>query len=202
MKVSAFNLIHMEELMFIKITSEEDAEGKLREIYESDRKNLGYVPNHAKVFSLRPDVLETWRAFQGSIRKNLRLRRYELVTLAADKALNCRYCLLAHGAVLVKNGFSVDQLRAIIKDFHDAGLEESEIAIMDFAQKIIRKANEINQSDVNILIELGLEDAEILDITLTATMRSFASKTFDALGAEPDDIYDELEGQLSDLLPE
>jgi hypothetical protein len=48
---------------------------------------------------------------------------------------------------------------------------------------------------------LGLEDVEILDITLTATMRSFASKTFDALGAGPDDVYSELEHELSDLLP-
>jgi uncharacterized peroxidase-related enzyme len=192
----------MEELMFIKIITEAEAEGKLRGIYEGDKKNFGYVPNHAKVFSLRPDVLEAWRAFQGSIRKNLRLRRYELVTVAAAKVLNCRYCLLAHGAVLIKNGVSVEQLRAIIKDFHDAGLEESEIAIMDFTQKIIRAANKITKADVNILVELGLKDEEILDITLTATMRSFASKTFDALGAEPDDVYDELERELSDLLPE
>ena len=68
--------------------------------YEGDQKSLGFVPNHAKVFTLRPDVLEAWRAFQGSIRKNLRLRRYELVTLAAADALDCRYCLLAHGAIL------------------------------------------------------------------------------------------------------
>ena len=103
--------------MFIQTTQEAEAEGKLREIYDGDRKSLGYVPNHAKVFSLRPEVLEAWRAFQGSIRKNLRLRQYELVTLAAAKALNCRYCLLAHGAILIKNGVSVDQLRAILTEF-------------------------------------------------------------------------------------
>lgn len=187
--------------MFIQITPEAEAEGKLREIYEGDRKSLGYVPNHAKVFSLRPDVLEAWRTFQGSIRKNLRLRRYELVTLAAAKALNCRYCLLAHGAILIKSGFSVDQLRSILTDFHDAGLEPAEVTMMEFAQKIIRNANEITREDVDMLRAQSLDDAEILDITLTATMRSFASKTFDALGAEPDEVYKELEQQLSDLLP-
>jgi len=187
--------------MFIQTISEAEAEGKLRDIYESDQENLGYVPNHAKVFSLRPDMLEAWRAFQGSIRRNLRLRRYELVTLAAAKAVNCRYCLLAHGAILNKNGVSVDQLRAILTDFHDAGLELAEVAMMDFAQKIARSANEMTQADVDALRALGLEDVEILDITLTATMRSFASKTFNALGAEPDAVYDELEHQLSDLLP-
>jgi uncharacterized peroxidase-related enzyme len=188
--------------MFIQTTSETEAQGKLREIFESDYKNMGYVPNHARVFSLRPDVLEAWRAFQGSIRKNLRLRRYELVTLAAAMALNCRYCILAHGSILIKNGVSVDHLRMILTNFNDAGLELSEVAMMNFAQKIIRNASEITQSDVDALRVLGLEDTEILDITLTATMRSFASKTFDALGAEPDAIYNELENQLSDVLPE
>ena len=188
--------------MFIQTISEAEAESKLREIYEGDRKSLGYVPNHAKVFSLRPDVLEAWRAFQGSIRKNLRLRRYELITLAAAMALKCRYCLLAHGAILIKSGVSVDQLRLILTNFKDAGLERDEVAMMEFAQKIIRNANEISQSDIDALRTLGYKDVEILDITLTATMRSFASKTFDAMGAEPDPVYNELEHQLSDLLPQ
>jgi hypothetical protein len=48
---------------------------------------------------------------------------------------------------------------------------------------------------------VGFEDVEILDITLTATMRSFASKTFDALGATADEVYEELEYKLADLLP-
>lgn len=192
----------MEKIMFIQTVSESEAEDKLREIYEGDRKSMGYVPNHAKVFSLRPEVLEAWRAFQGSIRKNLRLRRYELVTLAAAMALKCRYCILAHGTILTKNGISVDQLRLILTNFKDAGLDNTEVAMMEFAQKIIRKANEITQTDVDTLRALNLEDVEILDITLTATMRSFASKTFDALGAEPDAVYDELEHELTDLLPE
>ena len=187
--------------MFIQTTSETEAEGKLREIYEGDRKNLGYVPNHAKVFSLRPEVLEAWRAFQGSIRKNLRLRRYELVTMAAAMALNCRYCILAHGSILMKNGVSLEQLRLILTNFNEAGLEGAEVAIMKFAQKIIRNASEITQADIDVLRALELEDVEILDITLTATMRSFASKTFDSMGAEPDPVYDELEHQLADLLP-
>ncbi len=187
--------------MYIKITSEAEADGRLREIYDGDRKSMGYVPNHAKVFSLRPEVLEAWRAFQGSIRKNLRLRRYELVTLAAAAALKCRYCILAHGAILIKNGVSVEQLRAILTNFHEAGLEHPEVAVMEFAQKIVRSANEMTQADVDALHALGLEDIEILDITLTATMRSFASKTFNALGAGPDAVYDELEKQLADLLP-
>lgn len=188
--------------MFIQTISEEDAEGKLRELYEGDRKNFGYVPNHAKVFSLRPDVLEAWRGLQGSVRKNLRLRPYELVTFAAAMALKCRYCLLAHGTILINNGVSVEQLRLILRDFDNAGLEPNEVAIMKFAQKVVLNANEMEQADVDTLRNSGYKDVEILDITLVATMRSFASKTFDAAGAEPDAVYNDLEQKLADLLPE
>jgi uncharacterized peroxidase-related enzyme len=188
-------------MAYIKTIPEGEAQDKLRVLYDADLKNSGYVPNHAQVFSLRPDVLEAWRALSGSIRKNLRLRRFELVTVATAQALNCRYCVLAHGAILTKNGVTVDQLRAILTDFHQAGLEPAEVAVMDYAQKIARSANEITQSDVDALRAVGLEDVEILDVALTATLRSFASKTFNALGAQPDAIYDELAGQLSDLLP-
>ncbi len=89
----------------------------------------------------------------------------------------------------------------ILTNFRDAGLEPAEVAMMEFAQKVIRDASGITRSEIDVLRALDLEDVEILDITLTATMRSFASKTFDALGAGPDAVYAELERGLSDLLP-
>jgi uncharacterized peroxidase-related enzyme len=187
--------------MFIQTVSETEAQGKVGDVYAGDREALGYVPNHAKVFSPRPDVLEAWRGFQASIRRNLPVRRYELVTMAAAQALDSRYCLLAHGAVLIKNGMTVAQLRAVLTDFHEAGLEPAEVGMMDYAQKIARSAAQITQADVDVLRSLGFEDIEILDVALTATMRCFASKTFSALGAGSDAALDGLEGELSDLLP-
>jgi uncharacterized peroxidase-related enzyme len=187
--------------MFIQTVPEADASAELREIYDGDRDMLGFIPDHARVFSLRPDVLKAWRAFQGSIRGNLPLRRYELVTLAAARALDSRYCQVAHGAVLARNSMSVEQVRAILADFHDAGLEPVEVAIMEYAQQIARNAHEITRGDVERLRSFGLEDVEILDVALTATMRCFASKTFDALGAGPDGGQRAFEDQLADLLP-
>jgi hypothetical protein len=72
----------------------------------------------------------------------------------------------------------------------------------EFAQKIIRSANEITQAEVDALCAPDLEEVEILYFTLTAIIRSFASKTPDVLGAGRDTVYDELEHQLSDLLSE
>ena len=40
---------------------------------------------------LRPGVYEAWVNLQGSIRRNMRLRRYELVTIVAAARLGCTY---------------------------------------------------------------------------------------------------------------
>lgn len=104
--------------------------------------------------------------------------------------------MFAHGALLRKNFFNAEQLIAIVKDFHSAGLTDEEIAIMSFVQKVTRQANQVNEADINVLRGFNLTDEEILDIILACTARNFFSKTLDALAARPDDVYKELEPEL------
>jgi uncharacterized peroxidase-related enzyme len=107
--------------------------------------------------------------------------------------------MFAHGALLRKNFFSVDQLTAIVKDFRNADLPPEEVAMMSFAQKIITKAGQISEYDFDELRTNGFSDEEILDIVLACTARSFFSKTLDAINAEPDETYFDLEPELLQL---
>ncbi len=101
--------------------------------------------------------------------------------------------MLAHGAVLRKNGFSAEQLEAIATDYHNADLPEKEVAMMDYARKVVRDASSTTREDFDKMRRLGWTDEDILSITLAAAARSFASKLFDALHADPDPIYKELD---------
>ena len=76
---------------FIEMITEEEATGKLRELYESQLEKRDYVPNYLKALSLRPDVYQAWCDLEMSIRSNMRLRRYELVTVVAAASLECSY---------------------------------------------------------------------------------------------------------------
>jgi uncharacterized peroxidase-related enzyme len=187
-------------MAFIKTISEDLAEGLLHEQYKAARESLGYVPNYIQTLSLRPDVYDAWQKLIGSIRSKMRLRRYELVTFAAAMALNCTYCRLAHGAILRKNFFSAEQLVAIVKDFRGAGLPAEEVALMAFAQKVITQATQLGEEDFAALRGYGLSDEEIMDVVLTATARSFFSKTLDSAGAQADPIYHDLEPELVQAL--
>jgi uncharacterized peroxidase-related enzyme len=187
-------------MAYLRSIAEQDADVLLRELYDEDLKRRGYVANYTKAMSLRPDVIRAWRDLHMSIRKHMRMRRYELVTIAASTALGCTYWTLAHGAALRKEIFSDDELEAVVRDFRHAGLEADEVAIMAFAQKVILEPGTITSGDVDELRSFGLADEEILDIVTTATARSFFSKTLDALAAVPDDAYLQLDDDLRQAL--
>jgi alkylhydroperoxidase family enzyme len=104
--------------------------------------------------------------------------------------------MLAHGALLRKNFFSADELIAIIKDFHNAGLPPEEVALMSFAQKISLNAHQVNEKDIEEIRGFGLGDEEILNVVVVCTARNFFSRTLDALDASPDEKYLELEPHL------
>lgn len=186
---------------FINTISEAEATGVTKEIYDTALQNAGYIPGYTRVFSHRPEVYQAWESLIKSIRGNLSLRRYELVTLATARELGGTYCMLAHSHAFLKSGEVTEaQLAAIAEDYHHAGLPPEEVAIMDYASKVTADASSVTQADVDRLKSFGLTDAEILDITLATTARNFFSKTLDALAAEPDAKFMAFDAELRELL--
>lgn len=76
---------------FIKTVSESEATGKLREYYDEDIKDDGFVSNTTRTFSLHPETWEGWTGLIKSIRRNIRLRNYELTTFAAAMEMGCTF---------------------------------------------------------------------------------------------------------------
>jgi uncharacterized peroxidase-related enzyme len=169
-------------------------------MYEVDREAFADLPNFTRAFSLRPDVYACWRQLNGAIKANMDLRRYELATVAAARRLRSSYCTLAHGSVLMGKFLEPDAVRALVTDYRTADLQPADLAVMELADKVARDATSVTQSDIDGLRTLGLTDSEILDVVLAAAARCFFSKTLDALGAEPDAKYSELEPGLRDTL--
>jgi alkylhydroperoxidase family enzyme len=154
--------------------------------------------NYERLFEARPGVYAAWGALNGAIKENMDLRRYELATLAAARRLRSSYCALAHGTVLLEQ-FG-EPVREIAVDRRAAGLDPVDLAVMDLAEKVVDDATAIGDDDLRPLRELGLSEAEIMDVVLAAAARCFFSKTLDALGTLPDARYAELDEGLREAL--
>lgn len=72
--------------------------------------------------------------------------------------------------------------------------------MMEYAQKVVRDASSTTQADIDGLRKVGWTDEDIFSITLTAAVRSFVSKVYDGLGADPDGIYKELDEETHHAL--
>jgi alkylhydroperoxidase family enzyme len=154
--------------------------------------------NSERAFAERPEVLAAWVQLNSAIKAGMDLRRYELATLAAARRLRSSYCCLAHGTVLLER-FG-EAVREIALDHRSAGLDEVDVAVMDLAELVVDDATSIGEADVQRLRDLGLSEAEIMDVVLAAAARCFFSKTLDALGVLPDASYGELDAELREVL--
>jgi uncharacterized peroxidase-related enzyme len=187
-------------MSYIQTIPPEEATGLLKEMYNRLMEDSGTVDNGSRAFSLRPAAQLAWEHLRDSIRSNMDPRRYELVTLAAASSLRCSYCTLAHGAILASEFFSAEQVEALTRDYRHAGLEPAEVAMMAYAEKIARNAYKVTPEDIDGLRIYGFSDTDILDIALAAAARSFLSKVLDAVGAEPDGWFMDLEPELRQTL--
>ena len=185
---------------YVRTVPIDAADGLLAETYDRELAKDGYVANMTQLFSLRPEVYAAWGQLRESIRGNMDLRRYELATLAAARALRCRYCVGAHASILESKFYDRRQLEAIMRDFRDADLDKADVAIMAFAEKVALHAYRVTLEDIETLRGHGLTDAEVFDIALAAALRCFFSKVLDSMGAEPDEAYAEA-ATLLELVP-
>lgn len=180
---------------FIATVTDAEAADAVAELFDADRARVGYVPNYTRLFAHRPAVYGAWRQLLGAVTENMDPRRYELATIAVARTLRSSYCTLAHGQVL-RGEYEPEALREIAVDHRSSGLAEIDVAIMDFAEKVARDATAITQADVDRLRELGLSDADVLDVTLAAAARCFFSKTLDALGLQANATFSEHDPEL------
>jgi len=109
----------------VKYVSEEEATGKVKEIYEDIKKTYGlpFVPNAYKAMAVFPEFLEHYWQKIKTIRagKELSMREKEIIALAVSATNGCEYCINAHTAVLKRMGMTdqgIVELLAVVDHYN------------------------------------------------------------------------------------
>lgn len=187
-------------MTFIDTIDPAGANGKVKDMYQRLQGRLDYLPNYARVFSHRPDVMAAWAGLQRTIKANLTERDYSLITLAAARAMHSSYCALAHARKLCAHDFSEAELIAILRGDAVGSLGTAERAMMALVEKVVRSPSAVQQEDIDALRDLGFSDAQVFDIVAAAAARCFFSRVPDALGVRPDNALADVNPRLRELL--
>jgi alkylhydroperoxidase family enzyme len=183
-------------MSFIQTTAPREANGEVAALYLRLQGNSGQLPNYARVFCHRPDVMAPLGELQETLKRHMKPRLWALVSLAAAREIRSSYCGLAFARRLLRNHFSAPELLAIVSADADAPLEPGERAAMALAAKVARDAASVTQEDIDALRRAGFTEAEIFDVVAAAAWRCFFAKVPDALGALPDAALTAIEPQL------
>ena len=177
--------------MYLETIAEENASGRVAEIYAAQKAQLGFVQATSRCFTTRPDMLAAYTDFADKIRAgfSLGLREWRLITLIAAKHVPSTYCSYVYGKLLAGDLGSKQAVIATQQDFRNAGLPPKDVAMLAYAEKIALDASSITEADIDRLRAAGFNDREISDIALCASFRCFVSRYFDAVGAGPEAVF-------------
>jgi uncharacterized peroxidase-related enzyme len=177
--------------MYLKTIEEDDASGRVAEIYAAQKAQLGFVMSAAQCLTSREDLLPAYTDFVNTIRGGFTLspRDWRIITLIAAREVRSTYCSMVYGKQLIDDLGSKEMVLAVQRDFRNAGLPPRDVAMLIYAETVARDATRVTQADIDALREAGFTDANISDIALCAAFRCFIARFFDAVGAGPEAAF-------------
>ncbi len=172
----------------IKIIQPEEAEGKLKEIYNSLAKDRGKIAEVHKIQSLNPHSIiahmDLYKVIMFKKSSLSRLQR-EMLGVVTSKANYCEYCQVHHAEAVNfywKDWKKTNQLR---KDYSLVELSKKEKLLCDYATLLTQNPIEsVKQKQVELMQKEGLTDQEILDATLVISYFNFVNRIVLSLGVE------------------
>ena len=142
----------------------EDIQQRITEVQEK----AGFVPNVFLTLARRPEEFRAFFTYHDALMEKetpgLSMAEREMIVVATSARNQCQYWVIAHGAILrirAKNPYIADQLAT---NYRKADISERQKAMLDYALKVSREAETVNESDYQRLNSLGFDDEDIWDI--------------------------------------
>jgi uncharacterized peroxidase-related enzyme len=156
----------------IGLITPEAASPEVREIYETTLR--GKPGNIQKALAHRPEMLENFLSFYGSVGKSLDRKLYEFIYLRISLINGCRYCTQHHVASSKRAGLTAEDWTAL-KAGNYSRFSEKERAALMYIEKLTRTPREINQSDFDQLKKY-FSDPEIVDLHMLAGLANLTNR--------------------------
>jgi uncharacterized peroxidase-related enzyme len=176
-----------------------EADGRLAEIYQELVAKRGKISNILKVHSLNPEAMTAHLDLYMTLmfgNSGLDRGEREAIGVVVSAENDCAYCVRHHAAAL---RYFIDDDETLNMLMTADGLETLEPRLSNIvrhAQKLTSAPEAMTESDLGELRAVGLNDRDILDLTLITGYFNFVNRLALGLGVEYTD--QEITGYLND----
>ena len=175
-------------MAWIKTINYENADSRLKKLYDRIKGPNNNIDNILMVHSLRPQAL--YKNVLHNSNNTLPKWYLESIGVYVSHLNNCSYCVEHHFSGLKKllndDVKSDEFLKAVKTDSFDSYFDNKYLAGMDYAKKLTINPDSVEKSDIENLQTLAFTDDEILEINQVTSYFNYANRTVLGLGVNTD----------------
>ena len=166
----------------------EDIRARILEVQEK----AGFIPNVFLMLAHRPDEFRAFMAYHDALMDKeggLTRAEREMIVVATSAANQCQYCIVAHGAILrvrAKDPLIADQIAG---NYRKADITPRQRAMLDFAMKVSRQAQAVDEADSAALRGHGFSDDDIWDIAAISAFFGMSNRLANFTNLRPNDEF-------------
>lgn len=181
-------------MTWIKTVPYDEADGKLKQLYDRVKGPGNNVDNIMMAHSLRPHSMEghmyIYKYVLHHSGNTIPKSFLETVGVYVSMLNSCSYCVEHHFQGM-RRLISDDDRSGQIRTAFEANKPESvfegkELALLRYAEKLTKSPETITLSNIEQLRKLGADDGEILEINQVTSYFCYANRTVLGLGINTD----------------
>ncbi|MDA9902173.1 peroxidase-related enzyme [Gammaproteobacteria bacterium] len=179
--ISRFPLADVSELP-------DDLQGRVKEIQDK----MGFIPNIFASLAHRPQEFRAFFDYHDALmNKNCGLTKgeREMIVVATSSLNNCTYCVVSHGAILRIREKIPKLGDQIAVNFREADISVRQKAMLEFAVKVAKQADEICKTDFETLQSHGFSEDDIWDIGSITALFALSNRIANMAGIRPNDEF-------------
>ncbi|MGE0284942.1 MAG: peroxidase-related enzyme [Bradyrhizobium sp.] len=156
------------------------------------QEKSGFVPNVFLTLAYRPDEFRAFFAYHDALMEKdsgLTKAEREMIVVATSAANQCQYCVIAHGAILrirAKSPVIADQIAV---NYRKADIAPRQRAMLDFAMKVSRSAEEVSEADFAALAAHGFSNDDVWDIAAVAAFFALSNRLANVTAMRPNEEF-------------
>ena len=179
---------------WIKMISDDEADDELLDVLNLSRTPHGTVDNVMRVHSLRPATMRghvaLYRAVLHDDANTLPTWFQETISTYVSILNDCGYSLANHWAnarYLIDNSGRADVIETALQARRpEDAFEGTELALLQYAEKLTLSPANMVQADVAVLKAAGIDDGQILEANQIICYFNYVNRSLNGLGVSTD----------------
>ena len=171
----------------------QDLPEDIRQRIDEVEEKAGFVPNVFLALAHRADEFRAFFQYHDALMDKetagLNKAEREMIVVATSARNQCQYCVIAHGAILrvrARNPLLADQLAS---NYRKADISPRQRAMLDYALKVSRDAENIELADIERLLEFGFDQDDIWDIGAISAFFGLSNRLANMMNLRANDEF-------------